>query len=262
MSCVPVVRCYVADADPFARRLLCDAIERDTSATIVGAASDESGMLQDVRDLQPDALFLDARMKLDMLHARLTCGTRFSCFVVFVSAFPADAASAFAHDATDFMLKPCSRTRVLAALESVRRRMQEQTPLALATADEPMPPCAAATQADTLVVASRRGMEHLPSSSIHSVVTLDDTSLIETNGEIIETSMPLFEIERRLNPLEFVRTHRCALVNVKSVRRLEAVGVGGGRLWLHSGATLPVSKRRMAAVRRALTTSCPATELE
>jgi two-component system, LytTR family, response regulator len=264
-SAAALVHCYVADAEPFARRLLCDAIVRDASAVVVGATSDERGMMREVQDLQPDALFLDARMGSDLLRARLTCGTPFPCCVVFVSAMPADAASAFAYDATDFMLKPCSRARVVAALERVRRRMQERTLIALASASESAPPYPAsaecedasdgqhvAPQADILVVVSRRGTEYLPSSAIHSIVAVGDINRIATSDGIIETSMPLFEIERRLNPLEFVRIHRCALVNVKSVRRLEAVGVGGGKLWLHSGISLPVSKRRMAAVRRAL----------
>jgi two-component system LytT family response regulator len=261
-----VIQCYIADADPFARRLLSDALERDAGAAIAGTASDERDMMRDVPVVRPDVLFVDARMLSTMLRARLTSGSAFPCCVVFMSAVAADAAGAFACEATDFLLKPCARARLVTTLDRVRRHMQERALVAWANTMErtrshlphgsrkgAMTAGESAPAEEVLAVSSRWGTDYLPWSAIHAVMVVGDIARIVTSDGVVETSMPLFEIERRLDPSAFVRTHRSAVVNVRSVRRLEAMGTGGGRLVLCSGSSLPVSKRRMAAVRRALT---------
>jgi DNA-binding LytR/AlgR family response regulator len=250
-----LVHCYVADADPFDRQLLSDAINRVDGAVLIGATSDASAMTRAVRDSCPDVLFLDARTGADLLRAGLMSDAT-QCCVVFVSPVAADAASAFTYDATDFVLKPYSRERIAVAVERVRRRMNDRALIARASSGEPMPgePSHVRRQAppdDMLAIASARGTDYLTASAIHSLVAAGSASRIVTSHGVIETPTSLFTMERQLDPAHFVRTHRCALVNVRSVRRLEAVGTGG-RLLLHTGDTLPVSKRRMAAVRRAL----------
>lgn len=118
-----LVQCYVADADPFSRQLLCDTIARDSLARIVGATSDERHVLRDVRHLRPHAIFVDTWMSRSILQARRASRTALPYCLVLVSALPSDAASALTYDATDFVLKPCSRARVADALERVRRHV-------------------------------------------------------------------------------------------------------------------------------------------
>ena len=121
-----VIHCYVADSDPFSCHLLADAIARDPGAVVVGTASDERTMLNDMRELHPDALFVDVRLSSDSRSAQASGGAELPWCVVLVGAMAADAASALTRDATDFVLKPCSRARIITALDRVRRRMDER----------------------------------------------------------------------------------------------------------------------------------------
>src|ERR1700730_771314 len=76
-----LVHCYVAEADPFDRHLLSDAIARVEGAVLIGATSDERGVTRAVRDSNPDVLFVDARMISDALRSCLTSDPVTSCCV-------------------------------------------------------------------------------------------------------------------------------------------------------------------------------------
>jgi two-component system LytT family response regulator len=241
------IQCYVAEVDPLARHLLTDAIGRDESTTIVGTVGDESRILGELQRTRADAIFVDARMRPDVLRECLSRAGD-SCSVVLVSAVAADASHAFANEAADFLLKPFSRARVAAVLERVRRRMQERALVEWADAASVPIPVADAL----LAVASRGGTDYLPMSAIESIVSSGECAKIDSATGTVETTTPLVDLERRLDASQFVRTHRSAIVNISYARRLQGIGAGGGQLLLQSGKTLPVAKRRMAAVRRAL----------
>jgi DNA-binding LytR/AlgR family response regulator len=249
-----------------ARHLLTDAIGRDEGTTILGTTGDESSILGELRRSRVDAIFVDARMRPDVLRECLNRAGD-ACSVVLVSAVAADASHAFANEAADFLLKPFSRARVAAVLERVRRRMQERALVEWAESVrhahgrpvarvEHLRTDAASRiiplANDLLAVASRGGTDYLPMSAIESIVSSGECAKIDSTTGTVETSTPLVDLERRLDASQFVRTHRSAIVNISCARRLQGIGAGGGQLLLQSGKTLPVAKRRMAAVRRAL----------
>lgn len=59
-------------------------------------------------------------------------------------------------------------------------------------------------------------------------------------------------VEKRLPEASFLRVHRSAIVSRGAVRSLQSSTSGTGRLTLEGGTTVPVSRARMAVVRRAL----------
>jgi chemotaxis response regulator CheB len=120
------IRCYVADMDPFARRLLCDVIARDPETVLVGATGEERAVLRDIHRLRPDVAFVEMAMSVDVVRAQETSGAPMACCLVLVSALKSDESDALACDATGFMRKPCSRAQVAAVLEHVRRRIRER----------------------------------------------------------------------------------------------------------------------------------------
>ncbi|MEP6729160.1 MAG: LytTR family DNA-binding domain-containing protein, partial [bacterium] len=152
--------------------------------------------------------------------------------------------------------------RVLTTLERVRQRLDERalvdwarelsegTSLTLSAGRAPAEK-ASATEG-VLVVKSRGGTEYLPLSCIEVIESSGDIVRIATTECVVETSTPLFELERRLDPALFIRTHRAIIVNVRTARRLDTASRGCGLLLLHSGRTVSVSRRRIAAVRQAL----------
>ena len=73
---------------------------------------------------------------------------------------------------------------------------------------------------------------------------------IEDRGTILHDSS-LNQLEEAL-PATFLRVHRSYIVNTRFINALEREASGSGRLLLTNGATVPVSRRILPKVRKAL----------
>lgn len=73
---------------------------------------------------------------------------------------------------------------------------------------------------------------------------------VENRGMVLHDSS-LSQLEKSL-PSTFLRVHRSYLVNTGFIRSLERDASGSGRLHLKSGAVVPVSRRILPKVRKAL----------
>ena len=72
--------------------------------------------------------------------------------------------------------------------------------------------------------------------------------MAETDGTHL-VRMSLAEFERRLDPRQFARVHRSAIINLDRLRVAESAG--GGRMVAHmdDGAVVPVSRAGAALLR-------------
>jgi len=57
------------------------------------------------------------------------------------------------------------------------------------------------------------------------------------------------DVEKRLDPLRFVRIHRSAIINIDRVESLERTVNGDYRVFLKDGSTLPLSRNYKAAMQ-------------
>ncbi|MFN2332955.1 MAG: LytTR family transcriptional regulator DNA-binding domain-containing protein [Wenzhouxiangellaceae bacterium] len=79
----------------------------------------------------------------------------------------------------------------------------------------------------------------------------DYAELHLSNGREVLHNATLNELDAEL-PSYFLRVHRSHLVNTRLIERLDRNESGTGTLYLHSGQSVPVSRRIMPGVRRAL----------
>lgn len=109
----------------------------------------------------------------------------------------------------------------------------------------------AADQPDRLTVASARGVELVPIVDITAVVGADDyVELRLTGGRCLLHAARLDRLETEL-PAAFLRVHRSVIANLALAKGYERNG-GRWTLLMQDGAALPVSRRRLAALREAL----------
>jgi two-component system LytT family response regulator len=62
----------------------------------------------------------------------------------------------------------------------------------------------------------------------------------------------LASLETRLDPFQFVRTHRAAIVSLSHVREIKSDASGESSLVLSDGTLLPLSRRRRRKVEAAM----------
>lgn len=247
------MRILLVDDEPQARRRLV-ALLAELELVPVGEAANGVEALELVPALRPDVLLLDIAMpEVDGFDVVRHLEEP-KPLVIFQTAYDEHALKAFEHEAVDYVLKPVTRERLAQALERARRRLQERSGLAVA-------PEVLARLAETLregsvarrprlLVRQGRGHRLLPFAEVLRFEAVDGVVFAYTREGRHLADYPLAEIEARAGS-GFVRTNRAELVNLDAIERIDSNGDGSALLTLQGGATVRVSRRRAADVRRA-----------
>ncbi|MGH2891587.1 MAG: LytR/AlgR family response regulator transcription factor [Solirubrobacteraceae bacterium] len=201
-----------------------------------------------------DAIFLDVRMPdLDGLElARVLRRFASPPQLVFVSAYDSAAVDAFELHALDYLRKPVGRRRVEEAIERVVAAVEaasahgERNPARLAIP--------AADGGEMIAVSNLHGgsTRLLARSTILYVQSYGDfVRIVTAEGRYLLRST-LAEIERRWEPLGFVRVHRQYVANLRNAVELRPVLGGTAELMFSGGQTIPVARRHTAELGRRL----------
>jgi two-component system, LytTR family, response regulator len=244
----------------------------------VGESANGEAALADIARLLPDLVFLDVRMPgksgFDVVSG---LGPGPAPCVVFVTAYGDYAVEAFEVEAVDYLLKPFDRERLDRAVARVRTRVSEPgkavarlgdlvmrlegalaerrpqaAPAATATAangsgaSAATPPAALAER----VAVKKDGRTLLvPTQEIDWIEAVDKYVRLHAKGARYLHREALTALERRLDPAQFLRIHRGAIVNLRRVREIHP-GVGDEpTVVLADGTRLPLSRRYRARLR-------------
>ncbi len=239
----------VEDEPPAQSRLKRLVQELAPEATCLFEAADGLEAMACLRSRKPGLLFLDIEFPPEgafgLLRRAKDEGLELPP-IAFVTAFDRYAVEAFRWSACDYLMKPVAREQLKETLGRVR-------PLALDPA-----PLLSALEA----VQARRIPERftvLAKGRLRVLAWADVTHLRTENRLLfVHTSEGRFVLDRTLDELEgllaprFQRTHRSAMVALDAVKELEVEAGGFGELALREGSRVPVSRDRMAEVRRRL----------
>jgi DNA-binding LytR/AlgR family response regulator len=225
------VKVLVVDDERLARVRLMRMLERMPGIEIVGEADRGSTALVLVESLKPDLLMLDLEMPgLDGIAVAQKQGLP---PIIFTTAHPGYAVQAFELDAVDYLMKPVRQDRLEQALEKVKRRHTAPSVEKLVVHDR-----------GTTLLVDPLEVELFRASEKYTEFTHEQRELLVR--ESLDT------LEERLTAVGFIRVHRSGLVRKDAIVGLEHQGeVLVARL--SSGATVEVSRRRAAELRRLLT---------
>jgi two-component system LytT family response regulator len=199
-----------------------------------------------------DLLFLDIQMPREsgLLLARELGRLAEPPLVVFVTAHSVHAIEAFEVHALDYLLKPLDDARLAQAVERAALLLAGRQRGAYGKA----------------LRAYAEGPAYLEQISVRSVGRIDqvrvaDIRWIEAQGNYVALHtaagsplhrVALSRLEAHLDPGQFVRVHRGAIVRRGEAVGLSVVGDGSYLLRLRGGVEVPVSERYVAAVREML----------
>jgi two-component system response regulator LytT len=223
----------VEDEDPAARRL-----QRLVTAELgPGAQIDRAADVETACHLLAQHAFAIILLDLDLAGRDgfeiVRSGGGSAARIVVVSAHSERAIDAFDHAVVDFVTKPVSQPRLVRALQ---RALE--------------PPRASGPQ---LVVRTGGRIELVAASAIVRLSGADDYVEISlAGGQQLLHDARLDELERML-PRDFIRVHRCHIVNTAHLVRVCALASGQRVVESSDGAQVPLSRRRARAVIAALT---------
>jgi two-component system LytT family response regulator len=239
------IRVLVVDDEAPARLRLIDLLRQDAQVKAVMEASDGEMAVRMILSERPDLVLLDVQMpEFNGMEVVDKIGAERMPLTVFVTAYDQHAIRAFEANALDYLLKPFSDERLEAMLIRVKARRDE---LHLLQFGKSVAQVMATSQAP------RRYWYRLAvkSEGITRFVRIKDIDWIEAAGVYVNLHVSgkgilhrasLNELGNNLDPAQFVRIHRSAVVNIECIVQMEQLSHGEFEVLLKGGSRLRVSR--------------------
>ena len=199
-----------------------------------------------VTELKPQLLFLDIQMPklngfevLELINHDLA--------VIFVTAYDEYALRAFEVHAVDYLMKPFSRERLSEALDRARQRLSRKDPSSLAKLVTESRKTA--SPLERILIRDGSRVHVIATGKIDYLEAQDDYVSIQSEGKEYLKQEPLSELEKSLDPRQFVRIHRSYILNLERLERIELFTRDSRIAILSNGKRLPVSKSGYARLK-------------
>jgi two-component system LytT family response regulator len=259
------IRVLVVDDEPLARERLLDLLAHEPGVEVVGTADNGVAAVEAIRTHHPDLIFLDVQMPgktgLDVVR---DVGADAMPATIFVTAFDQYALRAFELAALDYLVKPFDDERFEQAFARARRlielqdmgKLREQLLAVLQQggAGEQPGPAAAATSSylERIAVEMRGKVRVVPVDQIDYITASGPYAELHTGERTHIIRETMQTLEERLDPRQFIRIHRSAIVRLGLVDTLLRGAGGDYEVQLKGGLRLPVSRSRREELERRL----------
>jgi two-component system LytT family response regulator len=255
------IRVLVVDDEPPARKRLTDLLKSDREVGEVHEAPNGAVAVSQIQDQRPDVVFLDVQMPgIDGFGVIGALGADKMPLTVFVTGYDRFAVKAFEAEALDYLLKPFPDSRYDQMMVRVKARLGE---LRREKAKDPN-----SFGPELLQLAARRFKPGeiwewiaVKGKDSTRLVMTEEIDWIEAAGVYVTLHTgasdylhraTLAAVGDHLDPFRFVRIHRSAIVNIRSVASLERRSHGEFEVVLKTGARLMLSRSYRALVESVL----------
>ena len=189
---------------------------------VAGTAGDGEAALGMVRDRRPDIAFLDISMP-GLSGIEVAKAAAGSCLFVFVTAHDEFAVEAFEREAADYLLKPVTDERLTGTI----RRLQERLAAApgpdlsavLERLSKALPKAPGHLQ--WIKAQHKDGVRLIAVGDVYFFRATDKYTTVRTREGEFLIRKTLKELESELDPAQFWRVHRAAIVNARLVRKVD-----------------------------------------
>jgi two-component system, LytTR family, response regulator len=245
-----MIRALLADDEELARQKLGCLLREEPQIEIVGEGATAAETIDLVETLKPELLFLDIRMPgmdgFDIVsrlsnYAGLTIPR-----VIFTTAYDCYALRAFDIHAVDYLLKPFTPGRLHTAIKRAREQILISNP-DRRQQDSPT--------LSRIVFKSRGRILFLPISEIHWIGAEENYVRISTATESHLLRETISAMEERLDPQNFMRVHRSAIVNLEYVKEVRSESRGEFSVMLSNGQKVAMSRSYRARIGELLARS-------
>jgi two-component system LytT family response regulator len=219
------IRALIVDDEALARERLRKLLAKAEDLEIVGESSNGPEAIAFIRDGRPDLVFLDVQMPevsgFDVLRA---LPEETWPAVVFVTAHNQHAIEAFEVHALDYLLKPFTQARLLAAVQRVRQHLETRN---RADINQQLAGWLKSSKAEPAClsrIAVKTGTQTLfiRVEDLDYIESVGNYALLHARAENHVLRETLTNLEGKLPPRLFLRISRSILVNVDRIKGLQS----------------------------------------
>jgi two-component system, LytTR family, response regulator len=243
------LRTVLVDDEPLARDLLRLLLAAHGEIQIVAECRNGREAVTYLQANPVDLLFLDVQMpQIDGFDVVEQVGFAHLPATVFVTAFHEHAVRAFDTNAVDYLTKPVEAVRLARALHRVREKIAARAALmtqeqfaavvsSLKTSTEN-----SKSYASRLLVKDGEREILVSAEKIDWVEAAEYYCCLHSAGRSYMLRETISSLSGRMDPSQFVRIHRSAIVNLDRIGEIHREGVAQGSIRLTDGKVLKMSK--------------------
>lgn len=239
------IRTLVVDDEPVARAHVLALLREEADVEIVGECGNGADAIAAIEEAAPDLVFLDIQMpELDGFALAQALGPDRQPAIVFVTAYDEYALRAFEIHALDYLLKPFSAERFKSALTHARAQLAQRraTTIGRQLLDL-LPEIRRPGQGrDRLVIKSSGRIYFVRTAEIDWCEAAGNYVRLHVGQQAHLVRDTMAHLESNLDPNQFIRIHRSAIVNVDRIQELQSSFNGEYVVLLRGGARLTLSR--------------------
>ena len=239
------IRALIVDDEALARGRIRKLLAGEPDLEIVGECSNGPEAIAFIRQQRPSLVFLDVQMPevsgFDVLRA---LPQNLWPAIIFVTAHDQHAIEAFEVHALDYLLKPFTLPRLLAAVNRARQHLQARDSATLhqqlaewlkSTASEPV-------YLNRIAVKSGNQTHFIKIEDLDYIEAAANYAVLEARGERHVLRETITNLEAKLPPRSFVRISRSIIVNLDRVKALQSSLRGEYTVVLQDGRQLLMTR--------------------
>jgi DNA-binding LytR/AlgR family response regulator len=255
-----MIRLLICDDEALATDRLLRLLARRKDVEVVGTAANGAEGLDKIEATAPDAILLDIEMPgldgfdlVEALPERLP--PERTPLIIFITAYPQFAATAYETGAIDFLTKPVRHARLEKALDRVIHELNARS---AAQRLEELSRQLEALRRERMEGSSDEGRLWVPRRGEMVSVAMGSLDRISAEGEYVRLyrgdseflyRSSITALLPRLDARRFVRIHRSHVVSVGHIEAIRRRPAGGYRIVTTAGETLPVGRTYHEVVR-------------
>ncbi|HLY40222.1 MAG TPA: LytTR family DNA-binding domain-containing protein [Terracidiphilus sp.] len=250
------MRTLIADDEVLARQKLRRLLLEEPDIEIIGEGSTAAEILDLVKITSAELIFLDIHMPgmdgFELINRLYDAKGAQIPNVIFTTAYDQYALRAFEIRALDYLLKPYTAERLHQAVERARNQLKlaQRTPSGDMNGED-----GNQAYADRIVFKSRGRILFLPVSEIRWIGAEENYVRICTGTETHLLRETMAATEKRLDPSQFLRVHRSAIVNLRFVKEVRTEGKGDFVVHMLNGQRVSMSRSYHSRIGELLATA-------
>lgn len=237
------VSVIIIDDESYSRHELVHLLQEYEEVKIIAEAGSGEEGLEKILLLEPDLVFVDMEMPRMTGMELITVIQKLKKvpLIVFATAHSDFAIQAFRFEALDYLLKPFSPSELAETMKRVYKSLEISSEQATGE------------KMNRLAVEHQEKIIYISPKSILYVLAEEGHTVIVSKDNRYQMKTSLKDLERRLQPHYFFRTHKSYLVNLQAVQQLIPWFNGAFQLKLVGVEDeIPVSRNYVKTLRKQL----------
>jgi two-component system LytT family response regulator len=243
-----MIRTLIVDDVELAREAIRIRLRDNKDFEVVGEASTATEAISLIRKLEPDLLFLDVEMPgLDAFQLLDSLEEGRTPEVIFVTAHDQYAVQAFNSSAIHFLLKPINDTQFDEAIRRAREEIAENKAEGESeSADRQFSGSGEGNLQQywsRLVIKDHDRFILLKTDDVYWIGSATNYAEVHAGTRTYLLRMPISDLEAKLDPRQFARISRSAIVSIAQVEEIKPLWHGDFEVFLKEGTSLRMSRR-------------------